>query len=210
MALGWPGSGWCSALSSMSLAAAIWVKRDAARGSRNEHSRECYAKEAISSWTWIHNRFDRYYFRACDRRLDNCESDRRRIRRTPGTDCRSFFAWMLVAAKWSTVERKVCCRLHSLLCVSNFLVCIRAGRLNPEFVRTRSTDNRIGAYDFPASWYQSINALFIISLAPVFAWLWLRWLREPSSPAKFVWGLVLVGIGFCNSWYLVHALRIPE
>jgi POT family proton-dependent oligopeptide transporter len=54
-------------------------------------------------------------------------------------------------------------------------------------------------WDFPSTWYQSLNALFIITLAPVAAWLWV-WLarrrREPSSPAKFGIGLVLVGAGF--------------
>ena len=49
----------------------------------------------------------------------------------------------------------------------------------------------------PASWFQSINPLFIISLAPVFAWLWVALGKyEPSSPAKFVMGLVLLGAGF--------------
>jgi POT family proton-dependent oligopeptide transporter len=47
------------------------------------------------------------------------------------------------------------------------------------------------------SWLQSLNALFIIALAPVFAWLWVRLgSREPSSPAKFVLGLAAAGLGF--------------
>jgi POT family proton-dependent oligopeptide transporter len=52
---------------------------------------------------------------------------------------------------------------------------------------------------FPASWFQSANALFIIFLTPLFAWLWV-WLaqrrRDPSTPAKFSFGLILVGAGF--------------
>ena len=49
----------------------------------------------------------------------------------------------------------------------------------------------------PASVYQSLNAGYIILLAPVFAWLWVRLgNRQPSSPAKFAIGLVLVGLGF--------------
>jgi POT family proton-dependent oligopeptide transporter len=52
---------------------------------------------------------------------------------------------------------------------------------------------------FPASWFQSLNALFIMMLAPVFAWLWV-WLsnrgKEPTSPGKFVFGLVFLGLGF--------------
>jgi POT family proton-dependent oligopeptide transporter len=53
--------------------------------------------------------------------------------------------------------------------------------------------------EFPASWFQALNPLFIIALAPVFAWLWV-WLanrgKEPSSPGKFVFGLVFLGLGF--------------
>jgi POT family proton-dependent oligopeptide transporter len=61
----------------------------------------------------------------------------------------------------------------------------------------RLTDNRIFGHPFPSSWYQSVNSLFIISLAPVFAWLWVRLgKREPSSPAKFALGLFWVGAGF--------------
>jgi len=51
--------------------------------------------------------------------------------------------------------------------------------------------------EFPSSWFQSLNAVFVLVFAPVFSWLWVALAsREPSSPAKFVWGLVLVGIGF--------------
>jgi POT family proton-dependent oligopeptide transporter len=61
----------------------------------------------------------------------------------------------------------------------------------------RLTANTIVGWEFPSSWFQSVNSLFIISLAPVFAWLWLTLgAREPSSPAKFAWGLACVGVGF--------------
>jgi POT family proton-dependent oligopeptide transporter len=63
----------------------------------------------------------------------------------------------------------------------------------------RCTRETLLGYDFPSSWYQSVQPLFIILLAPVFAWLWLRLGaqgREPSSPAKFGLGLALVGAGF--------------
>jgi POT family proton-dependent oligopeptide transporter len=66
-------------------------------------------------------------------------------------------------------------------------------------VAQRLTDLNVGGWDVPASWFQSINPLFIISLAPVFAWLWV-WLSrrkaEPSSPRKFSIGLILLGLGF--------------
>ena len=54
-------------------------------------------------------------------------------------------------------------------------------------------------WEMPASWLQSVNPILIISLAPVFAWLWValsRRRKEPSAPAKFSLGLILLGLGF--------------
>ena len=59
------------------------------------------------------------------------------------------------------------------------------------------TDRVVGGWEFPASWYQSVNSFFLVALAPVLTMLW-AWLgsREPSSPAKFSYGLLFVGLGF--------------
>jgi POT family proton-dependent oligopeptide transporter len=51
--------------------------------------------------------------------------------------------------------------------------------------------------EFPSSWLQSVQPICVILLAPVFGWLWLRLgSREPSSPAKFAWGLFFAGLAF--------------
>jgi POT family proton-dependent oligopeptide transporter len=51
--------------------------------------------------------------------------------------------------------------------------------------------------EFAASILQSVNAVFIILLAPVLAWLWLKLgNRQPSSPIKFALGLLFAGLGF--------------
>jgi proton-dependent oligopeptide transporter, POT family len=61
----------------------------------------------------------------------------------------------------------------------------------------RSTRNQFIGFSFPSSWFQSLNALFIITFAPIFAWLWVRLgTRQPTSPVKFSIGLVGVGLGF--------------
>jgi POT family proton-dependent oligopeptide transporter len=62
---------------------------------------------------------------------------------------------------------------------------------------TQKTSNRILGYEFPSSWLQALNPVFIIALAPVFSWFWLRLgKKQPSSPAKFSYGLIFVGLGF--------------
>jgi len=52
---------------------------------------------------------------------------------------------------------------------------------------------------FPSAWVQSLNSLFVILLAPVFAWAWTRLgPRQPSSPVKFA-----LGLGFLAASYLL-------
>jgi POT family proton-dependent oligopeptide transporter len=61
----------------------------------------------------------------------------------------------------------------------------------------RYTRLSVLGYSFPSSWFQSVPAAFVILLAPVMAWLWLRLGKhEPSSPAKFVMGLLFAGFSF--------------
>jgi POT family proton-dependent oligopeptide transporter len=52
-------------------------------------------------------------------------------------------------------------------------------------------------WSFPSSWFQAVPPFFVIVLAPVFAWMWVRLgTREPSSPAKFALGLLFAGFSF--------------
>ena len=51
----------------------------------------------------------------------------------------------------------------------------------------------------PASYYQSVNSIFIILLAPLFAWLWVvlaRVNKEPTDVMKFSIGMALIAVSF--------------
>lgn len=60
-------------------------------------------------------------------------------------------------------------------------------------------DRHLFGWEMPASWFQSVNSIWIITLAPLFGALWV-WLGkrglEPTAPLKFALGLVQVGMGF--------------
>jgi proton-dependent oligopeptide transporter, POT family len=61
------------------------------------------------------------------------------------------------------------------------------------------TDRQVGGFQIPATWFQSVNSLFVILLAPVAAAVWVGLARrggDLSSPAKFSIGLLLAGVGF--------------
>jgi POT family proton-dependent oligopeptide transporter len=62
----------------------------------------------------------------------------------------------------------------------------------------RLTRNTAFGYNFPSTWYQSLNSMFmILGLAPLIGWFWIRLgPRQPSSPVKFALGLFFVGLGF--------------
>jgi len=63
----------------------------------------------------------------------------------------------------------------------------------------RYTNRMIGSWEMPAAFLQSVNPIFIIIFAPLFSWLWVALARrnlDPSSPVKFAFGLILMGVGF--------------
>ena len=61
----------------------------------------------------------------------------------------------------------------------------------------RLTRNEVFGHAFPSSWWQSVNSVWVILLAPVFAFLWIKMgTRQPSSPMKFTLGLLFVALSF--------------
>ncbi len=59
------------------------------------------------------------------------------------------------------------------------------------------TRTEVFNWSFPSAWLLSLNSLFVILLAPLFAWAWTRLgPRQPSSPMKFVLGLFFLGLSF--------------
>ncbi|MFZ5748824.1 MAG: peptide MFS transporter [Pseudomonadota bacterium] len=63
----------------------------------------------------------------------------------------------------------------------------------------RHVDRMFLGFEVPTTWFQSVNSFFIITLGPLFAWLWTSLGRrglEPSTPAKFGLAIVQVGLGF--------------
>ena len=61
------------------------------------------------------------------------------------------------------------------------------------------TDRVIFGWEVPVLWLQSVNSLFVILLAPVFAGIWMalgRRGKDLSSPGKFAIGLFFAGLGF--------------
>ncbi len=74
----------------------------------------------------------------------------------------------------------------------------------------RVMDRTLFGIEFTAAQYGSLNALFIFTLAPLYAWMWTRLGRagwEPSTPVKFALGILQAGLGFGA---LVVGASIPD
>lgn len=74
----------------------------------------------------------------------------------------------------------------------------QAGGLMTLYTDAKVNRNVLG-FEIPTTWFQSLNPVFIMTLGPLFAWMWTRLAlkgRDPSAPEKFGWALLLMGIGF--------------
>jgi proton-dependent oligopeptide transporter, POT family len=61
----------------------------------------------------------------------------------------------------------------------------------------KRTQSEFAGITISPAWFQSLNPLFIILLAPIFAWIWVKLgNRQPSIPKKFSLGLLFAGLSF--------------
>ncbi len=75
------------------------------------------------------------------------------------------------------------------------------------FLAERIVDRDFGGWIFPVAWFQSINPIGILALAPVFAWLWVKLGRmNPSIPRKFGLGLTANGLAFLLLMFALSSL----
>jgi len=107
-----------------------------------------------------------------------------------------LFAWLLLKGAENSIERK---RIAAIALLFIFATLFWAGFEQAGSSLTLFAD-RITHDQFfghPSSWFQSVEPFFVITLAPVFAWLWVRLgSRQPSSPGKFAIALSLLSVSF--------------
>jgi POT family proton-dependent oligopeptide transporter len=111
-----------------------------------------------------------------------------------------YFAYLFLAGNLSPLEKRrvlvvVVLFLGSALFWSGYE---QAGSSLNLFAE-RYTDRAVGSFVIPASWFQSLNPAFVIAFAPLIAWVWIALARRhlnPSAPASFAIGVILMGSGF--------------
>ena len=59
------------------------------------------------------------------------------------------------------------------------------------------TERTVGTFEIPAAWFQSINAIMIVIMAPLFSIMWVKWgKKQPNDVFKFSLGLFFLALGF--------------
>lgn len=98
----------------------------------------------------------------------------------------------------STVEKQ---RVAVIFSVSFFVVffwsAFEQAGASLTFFAEEQTQRDLGFFTVPSSFFASLNSIYVVLFAPVFAWLWLKLgKREPSSPTKMSLGLFLLSLGY--------------
>lgn len=121
-----------------------------------------------------------------------------------------FFGRLFFAGSWTRSERN---RLYviAILFVAAAVfwgVFEQAGSTLTIFAE-ESTENSLLGRGFASSWWQSVNAILVVLLAPLFSWLWIALGKHnPSYGTKFGVGLLFVGLGFL--WLVLGARIFTE
>jgi POT family proton-dependent oligopeptide transporter len=109
----------------------------------------------------------------------------------------AYFAWLYRQGASSIERKRIAAVIALFVFATLFWGAFEQAGSSLNLFAQRFTRRVVLGWEFPAGWFQSMNSLFLVLLAPVFAWVWIRLgKREPSSPTKFVIALVCVGLGF--------------
>ncbi len=105
-------------------------------------------------------------------------------------------AWFGLVRKDSESRRMAAVMIFFLVATLFWGIFEQAGSTLTLFAN-ELTHNEAFGKPFPSTWWQSVNALMVMALAPAFAWLWVRLGdRQPSVPTKFGLGLLFQGLSF--------------
>jgi proton-dependent oligopeptide transporter, POT family len=111
-----------------------------------------------------------------------------------------YFAYLFFLAGLNTDEKKrVAVIIVLFVFATIFWSAFEQAPTSLNLFAADFTDRNLFGWEVPILWLQSINSFFVITFAPVFAALWVslgRRGKNPSSPAKFAFGLFFAGLGF--------------
>ncbi len=111
----------------------------------------------------------------------------------------AVFSWWLISAQAPVDRGPVVAILVFILFNTFFWMAFEQAGSTLNLFADNNTDRMLGSWEFPASWFQSVNPLLILLLSPLFAGIWSRLGargRDPSQAVKIGLGLLFLGVGY--------------
>jgi POT family proton-dependent oligopeptide transporter len=111
-----------------------------------------------------------------------------------------YFAYVLMFGHLTRIEKKRTVVIIALFIgAAMFWSGFEQAGSSLNIFADRYTKLEFESFTLLSTWFQSLNSMFIIIFAPLFAWMWV-WLAKrnlnPSTPAKFGLGLIMLAVGF--------------
>lgn len=109
-----------------------------------------------------------------------------------------YFIFMYRSPKTTEVERsRIIAYIPLFIAAVVFWAIQEQGSIILATYADQRTQLSFAGLDLQSSWFQSLNPLFIIFLAPLFAWIWVKLGKyQPSTSKKFSFGLIFAGLSF--------------
>jgi proton-dependent oligopeptide transporter, POT family len=96
-------------------------------------------------------------------------------------------------------RRRVAALAVVVLFVAFFFVCVAQAGGSMALFADERTDRHVAGFEFPATWFQTINPVLVLLLAPLFSLLWTRINSSRFTlpdTAKIGLGMIVMGLGF--------------
>ena len=111
-----------------------------------------------------------------------------------------YFGYLLILGKLTRDERgRVIVIIVLFFAAAMFWSGFEQAGSSLNLFAERYTLRQFAGFEIPASWFQSLNPVFIIFLAPFYSMMWVALARrhmDPSTPMKFAVGLIILVFGF--------------
>lgn len=109
-----------------------------------------------------------------------------------------YFVFMYRSPKTTKVEKsRLIAYIPLFIAATMFWAIQEQGAIILASYADQRTQLNFAGFEVQSSWFQSLNPIYIVLLAPVFAWLWVKLnSRQPSTANKFAIGLLFAGLSF--------------
>lgn len=109
-----------------------------------------------------------------------------------------YFIFMYRSPKTTKIEKsRLLAYIPLFIAATMFWAIQEQGAIILATYADQRTQLQFAGVELQSSWFQSLNPIYVVVLAPVFAWLWIKLnSRQPSTAHKFAIGLLFAGLSF--------------